>query len=88
MTGRRVEPGSISSDGTPDESVFVIAGLLNADGAAYRGVRSPKMRPMRIRAAAGGDQSQRRKDEVGREEKRRRDKITTRRGGTSRFNEL
>lgn len=72
MTGRRVEPGSISSDGTIDASLFVIAGLLNADGAAYRGVRSPKTRPMRMQAAARGDQSQRRDDGRGWDEKRRR----------------
>lgn len=34
MTGRRVEPGSINSEGTSEASVFVIAGLLNAGGAA------------------------------------------------------
>lgn len=54
--------------------MFVIAGLLRVDGAAYRGVRTPRARPMRMRAAARGDQSERRAEGGGGEsrgEKRR-----------------
>lgn len=61
------EPNRVPSVPTAHEtaSVFVIAGLLRVDGAAYRGVRTPRARPMRMRAAARGDQSERRAEGGG-----------------------
>lgn len=72
MTGSR-ESNRVPSVRTApqDASLFVVAGLLNADGAAYRGVRIQKTRPMKMRAAARGDQSHRRYDGRGWEETKR-----------------
>lgn len=91
MTGRRVEPSSISSDGTSDASVFVIAGLLKRGWRSLPRREEPNdeanentgcgsWRPITVQRE--------RDDGGGWDERRRGDEVTTRRGGTSRFNEL